>query len=277
MAVAFALSRLGDDAVRAQVAADIARLAPVGDRERSRRCRAHAGRRRARAWMDRTVLRTLLADADTEVVNAALAALRWPEDAALLPAIAVQLDHRRTAGAAVDALVRVGEPALVVVDDGLRSDEHGRHVQEMLVRVGREIGGPSAIAVLRGHVEHHDREVGLAVMRALAALGPATGRAGDRVEASDTATTRPISRARSWRTTSNMRPTPCGARRVRGRPGGDAAVRRAAGRARADPPARPRRLLDAPRHCGFRPGRLPARAARRAIPCASRWSGSTSR
>ena len=91
-------------------------------------------------WIDRTTLARLLADPDPDVVNAALAALRWPEDAALLPEIASHLDDRRTAGAAVDALVRVGDPALVVVDDGLRGDEHGRRVQELLVR-GPEIGG----------------------------------------------------------------------------------------------------------------------------------------
>lgn len=91
--------------------------------------------------------------------------------------MASHLDDRRAVGAAVDALVRVGDAALAVVDDGLRGaalrgDGHGRRVQEMLVRAGREIGGPAAIAVLRGHIEHPDREVGLAVMRALATLGP---------------------------------------------------------------------------------------------------------
>ena len=124
--------------------------------------------------MDRTALHALLVDVDTEVVNAALAALRLPDDAALLPGVVAHLDHRQTVGAAVSALVRVGEPALAVVDDGLRGDDHDRHVQEMLVRAAREIGGPSAIAVLRRHIEHRDREVGLAVMKALASLGPAS-------------------------------------------------------------------------------------------------------
>jgi len=40
------------------------------------------------------------------------------------------------------------------------------------VRVGREIGGPAAVEVLNRHVGQRDRDVGLAVMRALASLGP---------------------------------------------------------------------------------------------------------
>ena len=114
----------------------------------------------------------LLADPDPDVVDAALAALRWPEDAGADPGDRrVHLDDRRTAGAAVDALVRVGDAALAVVDDGLGGDEHGRRVQELLVRAARRSAARSAIAVLRRHVDHRDREVGLAVMRALATLG----------------------------------------------------------------------------------------------------------
>jgi hypothetical protein len=97
----------------------------------------------------------------------------------LLSEIVGHLDHRRTSGAAVDALVRIGEAALAVVDECLLAHEHARHVRELLVRVSREIGGPSAVAVLRRHVGHRDREVGLAAMRALAALGPSGAGPGD--------------------------------------------------------------------------------------------------
>ena len=47
--------------------------------------------------IDRTTLRTLIADPEPVVVDAALHALRWPEDAELLSAVADHLDHRRQA------------------------------------------------------------------------------------------------------------------------------------------------------------------------------------
>ena len=119
MAVAFALSRIGDDAVRAEVAADIARLAGPSSRPIARWPRSCSARSSPARGMDRTGLRALLADPDPDVVNAALGALRWPDDAGLMPEVASHLDNRRTAGAAVDALVRAGDAALVVVDDGL--------------------------------------------------------------------------------------------------------------------------------------------------------------
>jgi hypothetical protein len=174
VAVAVALTRIGigDDAVLAQVAAQISRLAH-SDAAHGRIVAARMLREvEPGEWLDRAILRTLLADADLEVASAALAALRFPEDAELFSDVGRRLDNRRTAAAAVDALVRAGEAALVVVDDGLRGDEHGRNAQESLVHVAREIGGRTAVEMLRGHVEHHDRDVGLAVMRALAAMGP---------------------------------------------------------------------------------------------------------
>jgi HEAT repeat protein len=172
-AVAYASSRIGGDAVRAEVAADIAHLARSDTASDRTLAALMLGEVDTGTWIDRTALHPLLLDADPDVVNAALAALRLPDDAALLPDVVAHLDSRQTVAAAVSALVRAGEPALAVVDDGLRVDEHDRHVQEMLVRAAREIAGPSAIAVLRRHIEHRDREVGLAVMKALASLGPA--------------------------------------------------------------------------------------------------------
>ncbi len=170
--MAFALTRVGDAGTRAAVASDIARLARSDQSSDRTLAAIMVGEVEPGEWMDRSVLRDLLADADPAVVDTTLAALRWPEDAELLGDVAAHLDDRQTAGAAVDALVRAGDAALVVVDDGLRGDEHGRHVQEMLVRAAREVGSSSAVTVLRRHIEHPDREVGLTVMRALAALGP---------------------------------------------------------------------------------------------------------
>ena len=172
VAVAFALSHVGDDGFRAQVATDIDRLLR-SDLASERIVAARMlGAVTPGCWLDRTGLGALLDDPDADVANAALDALRWPEDAEPISELVEHLDNRRTSGAALDALVRIGDPALGVVDEGLRSTEHSRYVQEMLVRAGRDIGGPPAVAVLRRHFEHRDREVGLAVMRALATLGP---------------------------------------------------------------------------------------------------------
>lgn len=72
----------------------------------------------------------------------------------------------------MEALARGGDAALDEVDQGLGLEDGERRVQKLLARVAREVGSSAAVAVLRRHVEHPDREVGLAVMRALAALGP---------------------------------------------------------------------------------------------------------
>ena len=170
VAAASALTRVGDDAARAQVMTEIAALArskAVTDRSVAA---LMLGEVEPGSWIDRGTLHSLIADPDPNVVNAALASLRWPDDVELLPKVAGYVDHRQTAGAALDALVRAGDAALAVIDDRLRADEHSRHAQELVVRAGRDIGTPAAVAMLRTHIDHRDREVGLAVMRALAAL-----------------------------------------------------------------------------------------------------------
>jgi HEAT repeat protein len=114
----------------------------------------------------------LLEDRDPEVVSAALDALRAPEDDGLVSVAVGHLANRYTASAAVGALERGGLETLVAVDEGLGGNELARHSQEMLVRAAREIGGAPAVATLLRHVTHQDREVGLSVMTALAALIP---------------------------------------------------------------------------------------------------------
>jgi hypothetical protein len=171
-AVAFALTRMGDDAVRAQVATEISGLARSDTASNRAIAALMLGEVAPGDWIDRTTVLTLLADPDAHVVEAALGALRCPEDSGTLAAVVRHLGHRETAGAAIDALVRGGDAALTVIDEGLCGDAHPRHVQELLVRAAREIGGASAIAMLHRHIEHRDRDVGLAVMRALAVLGP---------------------------------------------------------------------------------------------------------
>ncbi|MEO8692755.1 MAG: hypothetical protein ABI658_04510 [Acidimicrobiales bacterium] len=171
LAAAIAMSRIGDDDDRRDVAAMIVELA----RSEQAHHRVLAARMvegcDTGVWMNRSPLRALLGDPDHDVVNAALAAIRWPDDVEVLVDVMARLEDRRTAGAAVDTLARGGAAALVLVDEGLSGRTGlGREGQELLARVCRSIDGPDAVMVLRRHVEHRNREVGLAVMGALAAL-----------------------------------------------------------------------------------------------------------
>ena len=156
------------------------------------------------------------------------------------------------------SLVRAGEAAMGVVDDGLSSDELDRRVQELFVRVARDVGGPAAIAVLRDHIEHRDPDVGLAVMRALAAIEPADIAAA---AAPDPRELEVVPRdvehaAHVLRALVAFEDEPSLVPAARG----------VARRARPAVPAGHRGALDAARHRGPRPCRLPARPARRALP-----------
>jgi hypothetical protein len=171
VAVVAAMSKIGDDSARRQVTVEIEALTrlPTSD------CLVLAARMLGAcdpgASIDRRALRNMLDGCDDDVVNAALAAVRWPDDEELLVVVVGHLDNRATARAAVDALARGGDAALELVDDGLRGHFHlERHGHEQLARVCRMIGGAKAAEVLRRHAEHRDREVGLAAMTALAAL-----------------------------------------------------------------------------------------------------------
>ena len=193
VAVVSAMSTIGDDNARRQVACEIETLANTSAPDRLVLAARMLGACAPVTWIDRRPLRAMLAAPDPDVVNAALSAIRWPDDQELLVAVVGHLDDRSTAGAAVDALARSGDAALAVIDEGLcghiRLGQHGR---EQLARVCRQIGGASAAEVLRRHVQHRDREVGLTVMTALAALGAPRdnadrGRAGLRTGRDETA------------------------------------------------------------------------------------------
>ena len=170
VAVARALTRSGDDATRASVAADIHRAsasAEIGERATAARM---LGAVADRSSLDEAALRRLVHDPDVHVRRTALDAVAGPHDAVLLDDVLMALRDRRSAGAAANALARIGDGALDLIDRGLADDSYEPAAQEQLARALRLIGGPAAIAVLRSHLHHPEREVGLAVMAALGAL-----------------------------------------------------------------------------------------------------------
>jgi HEAT repeat protein len=170
VAVLSAMAHLGGLPVRREVAGTIAAWATADDpTERLLAARA-LDALGPETGVDRAALAALLVDADPQVANAALGATRWPDDRALVGAIAACLGDRATARAAADALVRAGAPALVVVDDSLTGETTDWRRQELLVRVARDVGGEAALEVLARHMGHRDRAVGLAVLSALGRL-----------------------------------------------------------------------------------------------------------
>jgi hypothetical protein len=120
--------------------------------------------------VERQPLQSLIDDVDDAVAIAALGAVHRSEDRRLLEQIAGALGRRATAAEAGDALVRFGESALALVDRGLADDTLDRTVRVHLTRIGRDIGGPAAAATLGRHIGNPDRELGLAVLSALATL-----------------------------------------------------------------------------------------------------------
>ena len=172
VAVAFAVTLMGDTEAQAAVTTEVRRLAQ-SDLADNRAVGASIVGASAPSAVHRDLLAQLLADSDPSVARAALDAVRSPDDAELLSAARVHLPDRRTGAAAVNALARFGNAALTTVDDGLRTGGTDRLVLESLVRLARTVGGPQAVELLRRYVDHDDREVGLAVMSALATLGAA--------------------------------------------------------------------------------------------------------
>jgi HEAT repeat protein len=173
LAAAIALSRVGDDDARQALADEIVALSQDQESDRRVLSARMMGECEAGKWIDRSPLKRLLEDPVHDVVNAAFAAVRWPGDAELLVEVMLHLDDRRTASAAVDTLARGGAAALVLADKGLSGGVGiGPQGQVLLARVCRLIGDHDAAAVLRRHLDHDNREVGLAVIAALAALGP---------------------------------------------------------------------------------------------------------
>ena len=172
VAAVIAISRIGDDSARQQVAFQIDTLSRAEFSDGLILAARMLAGSETGDRIDRRPLRAMLDAGDHNVVNAALAAIRLPDDHEMLDEVVGHLDKRSTAGAAVDALVRSGDVALALADDGFRGHIRlGQYGHEQLARICRMIGTSNAAAVLRRHVEHRDREVGLAVMTALASIG----------------------------------------------------------------------------------------------------------
>jgi hypothetical protein len=185
VAAATAIGRHGNAATRRRLSDDIGELSTSSD-PRHRVLAAEALSACGPATgLDRAALGRLLRDADVDVVTAALAAVHWPDDITLLDDVVAHVEDRRTSAAAVDALGGGGTAVLELVDAGLGDGSRFRFSgfgQRQLARVCRVMRGDDALVVLCRHLDHRDREIGLAVARALTARCPEPAR--ERTDAS---------------------------------------------------------------------------------------------
>ena len=183
LAAAAAIAGLGDDGAKRRISDATVELSqtddpagPVLAAQVLATCGPETG-------IDRGSLRDLLAHSDPDVVRAALAAVQWPHDAALLDDVVVHLENRRTSAATVEALVRGGTYVMDFIDLGLGGRLGlARHGKELLARACGLIGGDEASATLKRHLGNRDREVGRAVAVALATMSRS---AGDHAELPD--------------------------------------------------------------------------------------------
>ncbi len=137
---------------------------------------------------DRAAAASLLHDADIDVRNAALEAVRAGDQSAVAAVIA-SLDDPRSVAAAAGAVARLGDAVVPILAE--RLDAAGSPAPPSVLRLIRAATTrtPARDQVLRRHIDHPDRELGLVVMERLVAPGPApdeTARALDTVLAGDT-------------------------------------------------------------------------------------------
>jgi hypothetical protein len=184
LAAAVAIAEFGDEGAKARISIDTTELSRADDAEGPMLAARVLAKCGPDTGIDRGSLRQLLAHSEHEVVKAALAAVHLPHDFELLDDVVVHLENRRTSPATLEALVRGGPHMLELIDLGLGGSlGFGRHSREVLARACGQIGGDEAAAVLRHHLDDRDREVGLAVAVALAALaGDTTGGAESSVQ-----------------------------------------------------------------------------------------------
>ena len=119
----------------------------------------------------RETVRTLLHDPDPAMRTEALAAI-GPADVELVDEVVAALEIPATMGAAVAALGRLGDAALPRIAAVLAETwEQATPATLRLVRATRAASPAEAAMCLGPYIEHRDRELGLAVLTALAAAG----------------------------------------------------------------------------------------------------------
>ncbi len=133
--------------------------------------------------------RSLLADADERVRIAAFDAVAAGDVFALEPGLAALADAR-TAAAAGGALDRLGDAVIPALEE--RLDGSGVPADVSVIRLVRALRSrtPAREVVLRTHVEHPDRDLGLVVVERLVGPEPAgteTGAVLDRALEDDAA------------------------------------------------------------------------------------------
>jgi hypothetical protein len=120
---------------------------------------------------DRASAARLLGDDDMEVRCAALDSVQ-PGDAFAVAAVIAALDDSLSLGAAAGAVERLGDavvPAMAALLDDAGSPAAPRVIR--LVRAAA-VATPARDEVLRRHIGHRDRELGLIVLERLVAPGP---------------------------------------------------------------------------------------------------------
>jgi hypothetical protein len=119
----------------------------------------------------RETRRTLLSDADPAMRTEALAAI-GPADVDLVDEVVAALEVPATMSAAAAALGRLGDAALPRIAAALaETSEQPTPATLRLVRATKAASPDQATTCLRSYIEHRDRELGLAVLIALAAAG----------------------------------------------------------------------------------------------------------
>ena len=169
-----ALVRLSGDGAgdaRTRLGAEIETLAASGDaRERELAAQALA----ATVAVDRGPLAALVRDPHPSVRVAALAAVA-PGDDSLVDAVLDALREPATIGPAASAIGRLGDAVVPAVHSALEETPRPVPVSTLrLVRALRPSSPDLAADVFGPSIEHPDRDLGLAVLSALAATG-ATG------------------------------------------------------------------------------------------------------
>ncbi len=170
LAALTALAASGDVASRRRLADEVRSHAGVDGRRHP-----EAGRgRHSDRWTRATgpLPPALLVDEDVTVRNAALDAVQ-PGDAFAIAAVLAGLDDVRSLEPAAGAVTRLGDAVLPSMAELLDVDASPASPRaRRLVRAAADMT-PARDALLRRHVGHRDRELGLLVMERLGAPGPA--------------------------------------------------------------------------------------------------------